>query len=67
MKLNILAINANRLLLAPFEVKILASEPSFFSFNIVDQIKKTGKDVFVVGILVSAILNRRKEERVLQN
>ena len=40
MKLNILVINSNHLLFSPSEVKIFASEPSFFSFNIIDQIQR---------------------------
>jgi hypothetical protein len=33
VKLSLLAINPNRLLFSPFEVKMFASERSFFCFN----------------------------------
>jgi hypothetical protein len=46
MKLNILAINPNRMLFSPSEVKMLESEPSFFSFNIIDQVQRNRQNSF---------------------
>ena len=68
MKLNIIAIMPNRLLFSPFEVKIFASDPFYLSLNIINQIQKeTGETVFVARILVSTILDSRKEDKGFRN
>jgi hypothetical protein len=67
MKLNIFAVNPNRLLFSSSEVKTFASEPSFFSFNIIAQIQKKQVKLFLVRILISMFLNSRKEDKGFQN
>jgi hypothetical protein len=59
VKLNIPAINPNRLLFSLSEVKMFASEPSFFSLNT----KENRQNCFLVGIISLCDFRQKKGKK----
>jgi len=65
MQLIILAINPNRLLFSPSEIKILESEPSFFSSNIIDQVRRKRQNCFCSTCFSLCNFRQKKGRKII--